>query len=287
MSNCPVCQSERSRIFANLATPYGDRRERYNIHVCARCAHGFAIGRQDQSFLSAIYSDGFHETSQQDTLEVVSPVHSNALQRVQWLLLRGASGRLLDVGCGKGAFVDAAAGRFDASGLELSHGAVQASQLRGLNVRQGDFLDTEFSDAPFNVITFWDVLASFSDVRAVFQKAATLLGPSGLVVASVPMIDSLVARLFRSRWPLMIPPVNLHYFSHRSIALLAASSGFDVIETRTMAKRVALNFLLLKAARSARQFRMAEWLEKNSPSWPVSVNTHDIAYVIFRRAEIG
>lgn len=282
--SCPICGNEDNHVFSRVTTPYGDRRERYEILVCGRCTHGFAIGRHDPSFLSEIYSGGFHHTSQQDTSDVISPVYVNARERANWLLSKGLSGKLIDIGCGRGAFVEVASERFFACGIDLSSTAAEAARQRGLDVCAGEFLASEFDQEKFDVITFWDVLAGFVDIRAVLRKSASLMAPSGVIVASVPMIDSLAARVLRSHWPLMLPPVNLHYFSRRSIKLMADSCGLDVIEMSSRAKKVALNFLLMKAARSLRLFRLASWMGSNLPPWPVNVNTHDITYVVFRRS---
>jgi 2-polyprenyl-3-methyl-5-hydroxy-6-metoxy-1,4-benzoquinol methylase len=283
MTLCPICHSSQVTTFASLYTPYGDRKERYQVYVCNDCGHGFARGRLDPDFLAGIYSDGFHQTSQQEASNKSLPIYVNARARVAWLMSKGLSGRLVDIGCGNGAFVEVASGHFSASGVELSSSAVRFAKTKGLDVIEGDLVGIDFGAAKFDVITLWDVLAGFPDLSSVMTKCVSLLKPSGVLVASLPMIGSVAARVLRSRWPLLIPPVNIHFFDRRSIRAMAAQYGLNVIEIRPMAKKVALNFLLTKAMRSLKMFGLAGLAAKIAPAWPVSVNTRDIAYVVFQR----
>jgi len=280
---CPICHSSRVTPFAGLFTPYGNRKAYYQVYICEDCGHGHASGRLDQDFLEDIYSDGFHQTSQQEASNSSLPIYINGRARVAWLVSKGILGKLLDIGCGNGAFVEVAGKHFTASGVELSASAARQAQTKGLDVLEGDFISIDFGDAAFDVITLWDVLASFPDLDAAMTKCVALMKPSGVLVASVPIIGSIAAKILRSRWPLLIPPVNIHYFDRRSIQALAAKHGLKVIEISPMAKKVALNFLLLKAMRSLKLFGLAETIAKVAPSWPISVNTGDIAYVILQR----
>lgn len=283
LKHCPICLSAESSVFCRLNTPYLDRLEQYQIKVCRQCGHGFTIGRQDPSYLSSIYSDGFHHSSQQDTADPRSPVHLNAKHRAAWLASLAPRGRLLDVGAGKGAFVEAASGHFEANGIELSAEASSDAQAHGLDIEQGDFLALSSVESQFDVITLWDVLAGFVDLQAAMKKSHELLKPNGLLIASIPMVDSAAAKTLGRFWPLMIPPVNLHYFSRASIARLAVAQGFQLEVMRFAGKKVALSFVLAKGLRSMGLFGLAATLGRSAPTWPVPVNTRDIAYAVMRR----
>jgi 2-polyprenyl-3-methyl-5-hydroxy-6-metoxy-1,4-benzoquinol methylase len=187
------------------------------------------------------------------------------------------------VGCGNGAFVEAASQNFVASGIELSSAAAEAARDRGLDVRAGDFIEMEFGGTKFDVITFWDVLAGCPDLDAVLRKCVSLMKPMSVLVGSVPLIGGMTAKTLRSRWPLLIPPVNIHYFDRRSIQMLAAKHGLNVIDVRSMGKKVACEFLIWKAFRSLKMFRLADKAAKFAPSWPISVNTGDITYFLLQR----
>ncbi|HEY4199674.1 MAG TPA: class I SAM-dependent methyltransferase [Devosiaceae bacterium] len=285
MSTCPVCRATDLRQFTALTTPYLDRSESYSILVCAVCGHGHAVGKDDDDYLRHIYSDDFHDTSQQSARSGNSPIEMNAAARSSWLRDIGCSGRLLDIGAGKGIFVKAASAMFDAEGIELSESAAAAAQAEGIAIAPGDFITMSPTPGFFDVITFWDVLASLKDPGAALDRAAQMLTPSGIVVLTLPMIDSLAARLLRKFWPLLIPPVNLQYFSQASIAMLAAQHGLKIDRMTFRPKRVALSFLMAKGARSIRMFSLGKILGERMPDWPIPINTGDIACVVLRRIE--
>ena len=285
MAECPVCHSSRLNEFTRVKSTYLDRAELYGIAVCLDCGHGHAVGRSDDEFLRQIYSDNFHDTSQQSASGGHSPIERNAAERAAWLKAMPRSGRLLDVGAGKGSFVEAASAAFEAEGIELSETAAAAARARNIPVAGGDFLALPLPEHAFNVVTFWDVLASLKDPSAALDRAWRCLDTDGIVVATLPMIDSLAARALRRFWPLLIPPVNLQYYSRRSIAVLAARHGFDLIAIDYPAKQVALSFVLAKAARSLRLFSLGDALGKHLPHTPIAINTGDIACVVLRRSE--
>jgi len=195
----------------------------------------------------------------------------------------GLSGRLLDIGAGKGAFVEAAQTAFAAEGVELSEEAAAEARSRGIPIRSGDFLAKEDEQNLFDVITLWDVLAGFRDPRQVMAKCREMLKVNGTLVVTVPMVDSYIAKALKRFWPLMIPPVNLQYFSRKSLEMLGRKEGFELVGVEIPGKKVAANFLCSKAFRSVGLFSLAEFLGMVVPAFSVSLNTRDIACVTFKR----
>jgi SAM-dependent methyltransferase len=138
-------------------------------------------------------------------------------------------GRLLDVGCGTGAFVHYATARgFDACGIDFSHKSVEAGRrrfgLRTLVARPlADFRE-EQAGRPFDVVTSFEVLEHVESPRAFLADIHALLGPGGLVVLSVPN---------RGRWPVRglfdSPPHHLTRWTERALRTLLELSGFDVV----------------------------------------------------------
>lgn len=282
-TQCPICGCSELAVFARRHTPYLDRKEFYEIAQCRDCGHGFALGRNDPEFLRQIYSSGFHETSQQAADNDVSPIRVNARARVEWLRGLGIGGRLLDIGAGTGVFVEAASAVFDAEGVELAPGVAAEATARGLRIRCGDFLSMDFPQKAYDIVTLWDVLASLQDPCAAMARCRSLVRDGGHVLMTLPMIDSVAARLLKRTWPLLIPPVNLHYFSRRSVARLANDNGLDMSSMSFPGKRVALNFLALKAGRSLGMHGLARGLARTVPSVSVRINTGDIACVRLQR----
>jgi SAM-dependent methyltransferase len=98
-----------------------------------------------------------------------------------------AGARLLDVGCGTGFFLEAAAARYRVSGLDPSPLAVGFCRARGLTeVREGGADDLGGRTAAYDAVTFFDVIEHLPDDIRALTLAREVLRPGGRVFVSVP-----------------------------------------------------------------------------------------------------
>jgi hypothetical protein len=126
------------------------------------------------------------------------------LRRTRGLLARrldaiAPPGRLLDVGAGDGALLDAlgARGR-DALGLERE-------------ATRPDVLATGIDDVegPFAAVVFWHSLEHLRAPGAALARAAELLVPGGVLLVALPNAASLQARVFGDSWLALDLPRHL------------------------------------------------------------------------------
>jgi SAM-dependent methyltransferase len=112
-------------------------------------------------------------------------------KRLFMQMLRGESGRLIDVGCGEGYLLrDLSRLNFDCCGIDVSGQAVERARdlLHGLpaEVRVQDLWDVP-SDPPFDVVTCGEVIEHIEDDRHFVAGLAHILKPGGVLIASVPI----------------------------------------------------------------------------------------------------
>jgi SAM-dependent methyltransferase len=102
--------------------------------------------------------------------------------------LRPAGGRLLDVGCGTGYFLEAALRRYEAWGIDASEQAVAYCHRRGLeHVRRAGVGQLEaLGLGRFDLVTYFDVLEHLDQDVEALREAHRLLAPHGRIVATVP-----------------------------------------------------------------------------------------------------
>lgn len=134
-------------------------------------------------------------------------------------------GRLLDVGCGDGGFLEEASRLgFRAVGTEIG-AALEAAVARGLDVRAS--LEAAADLGPFDVATMWHSLHHLPDPRATLEEIAALLAPDGILIVAVPDIESLDGRAFGARSSCFDVPRDLHHFDRRSLPALLEAAGFS------------------------------------------------------------
>lgn len=277
-----MCRTADAPRRCVVPSPYLTPRTDYAIHACRACGHQFALGPRDDATLARIYAGAFHGTAQQDATGADSPIVVNAERRARALATAGLHGRLLDVGAGKGYFVRAARRYFEPVGLEYAREAAAAARTAGLPVITGAF-PQDAPPGPFDVVTLWDVLASLPDLHPSIARVTELLTPKGRLVLTVPLVSSLTARSLGRWWPLLVPPVNLHYFTRNSIERLLLAHGLRPISAVTEDKRVAAQFLLRKALRTARLQSLEAVASVIPRGWAITLDLGDILTVHAQR----
>jgi SAM-dependent methyltransferase len=96
--------------------------------------------------------------------------------------------RLLDVGCGSGAFLQLAADRGAAvSGLDASEPlvAIARERIPGADVRVGDIEQLPWEDATFDLVAGFNSFQFAGDVIRAMREAARVARPGGRVVIQV------------------------------------------------------------------------------------------------------
>lgn len=103
------------------------------------------------------------------------------------------SGRLLEIGCGKGGFLRLAEAHFDVEGVDISDYAIESSRAHfGSRVRVANIVEDDLPAASYDVIAVFNILEHLRMPGPVIEKLAAALKPGGLLVGSVPNNNSLV-----------------------------------------------------------------------------------------------
>jgi 2-polyprenyl-3-methyl-5-hydroxy-6-metoxy-1,4-benzoquinol methylase len=95
-------------------------------------------------------------------------------------------GRLLDVGCGKGYFLDMARKRgWQAIGVDASITAVRFARNLGLEVHMGELKEVGLDEDSFDVVTAWNVLDQIYDPWGNLREIFRVMKRGGLIALRV------------------------------------------------------------------------------------------------------
>ena len=223
--SCPLCEGRDARLEA----PWRE----YQLVRCGACDLVYS-DRMDVP--AALYDEAYdHHAAYQGYVE---QARSSAERlHVAWAwqhFLRFArpEGRLLDVGCATGAFMQVAKSRgWSAAGIDISPAAAKAArEVTGDEVHTGTLESCRFHSGSFDGVTAWEVLEHVSRPRAFVAEVFRILRPGGVVALSTPN--------WRSRWERRAqddnrrPPYHLTYWSEGPAVRLLSDAGFVNVATR-------------------------------------------------------
>lgn len=293
MSTCVLCSA---RVDPGNALVW--RKDGYDIVKCPSCGLVFRDEVPDERALGLIYDANYFRDQPDrpdrhgyaDYLRDASLHRANARRRLRLMTARMPQrGRLLDVGCAAGFFVDEArhAG-WEASGIDVSAAMADwaRSQL-GVPVVCATFAQAEIAPTLYDAITMWDYIEHSIDPRKDLAKAGEHLRPGGILALSTGDIGTLTARLAGHRWHLLTPEHHNFFFDTRTLRRLLEKTGFDVLEARHRASLYSVAHVLYKLGASGRLGvvrRAASRLGRSSLGLAgVPINLHDIVTVVARR----
>lgn len=157
----------------------------------------------------------------------------------------GRKGRLLEVGCGSGEFLDAASEQgFEVKGIEISEHAVATANTRlgPSTVQCGVIESAALEPAEFDVVAFSDVIEHVRDPHAFLRRVHYCLRPGGIVFIITPDTDSWSHRLMRNHW-MEYKLEHLYYFNRRSISFLLAKQNFSNVHISPNSKALSFDYI--------------------------------------------
>jgi len=141
-------------------------------------------------------------------------------------------GRLLDIGCSRGWFLDTMTD-WESHGNEITtHYGMTARQKHGNHIFIGSFDEYPIRESYFDVITLQDVFDHIRDPLPTLAKCYKLLKPGGLIAIKVHNISCLYAQLSGSKFYAIIPPSHLFYYDKKTLSLTLQKAGFDVVDSK-------------------------------------------------------
>jgi 2-polyprenyl-3-methyl-5-hydroxy-6-metoxy-1,4-benzoquinol methylase len=162
------------------------------------------------------------------------------------------SGKLLDVGCGQGAFLSACIGSgFQLYGVEPSkHTYAVASEVApGCTLQNCTLQEAKFPGNNFDVVTIINTLEHLLIPKETVTEAHRILSPGGLLVIETPNVAHWIVSLMRSSWVQFLVPDHIVFFSKDTLTSMLNDIGFEVREIKAGSKTMSVRFFLFHTGR--------------------------------------
>jgi SAM-dependent methyltransferase len=230
LTTCPGCHSSRAG-----SVTVGS----HHLRRCEDCGLTYAPRYLDPSEL---YVEGYHSggcgdfgvdvslPDWQDLLDFVGQRRLDMLAAVT-----RPPGRFLDVGCGTGNTLHAAAQRgWDTVGVELVPSAAQAAvEHFGLDVRNCTLEESGLEQASFDVVASCHVLEHMADATGFLSSIARWIRPGGYLFVEVPNWNSFDRRASTDAWYGLRPLEHVGHYTPRTLASTLRRVGLRPVAVRT------------------------------------------------------
>lgn len=231
------------------------------------------------------YFKGKHAESYKDYLgskDVITREFQKTLDYIK--RYSSSSGRLLEIGCAYGLFLQCAKASYEVHGVEVVKEAAQYCRDSGLNnVKHGE-IDRQYIDSigDLDIVAMLDVIEHIDNVAEVIELISSKLKIGGTLIVTTGDWASIFARFTGKGWRLMAPPFHLWYFTPKSLEALGRKYGLEVISIGHPWKIVPLELIIHQAL-----FMMGISSKFNLPKWlrffGLPANLYDSMRVVFRK----
>ncbi len=229
---CPACASPRHREF----TIGGG----HVLRICDGCG---TICEPTYVDPAEVYVEGYARGEVGgfgiDKLEPAFQAYLQGVARRRIELIERVTGAragssLLDVGCGTGEVLAAAASRgWDVTGVEPERAGAEIARRRGLDVRIALLEEADLPVRAFDVVGAFHVLEHLPDSPAFLGTLARHVRPGGFVVVEVPNWASVQRRRVHADWWGLRPGEHLVHFTPATLASTFRRAGIEPVAVRS------------------------------------------------------
>jgi len=218
------------------------------VYLCGSCSTKFIWPQPSEDEIRAIYSKNYYDswgiTGEQGDGSVKAMKTATFERRMDLIEKHIKPGKILDIGCACGYFLETAAKRgFTPYGVELSDYSCKIAKesLGEENIFNGTIENAPFDDKSFDAVAMSDLLEHVTNPNKTLSKVRGLLKDGGVIMIMTPDHGSLTAALMGRRWT-HYKEEHLFYFNRRALKYILDKNGFKVLEVRSAEKAMNLKY---------------------------------------------
>ena len=247
---CPACGGRGSKKYSSniteekfTPTTYASRKSPELMHhallQCENCSSLFVEVLPDSEELIRNYVDASFDSQVES--EFAAKTYCRYLDKIN--LIRG--NRILDIGCGDGAFIQLAMvlGADSVQGIEPSIGALTSGGKMMDMIRAEPIEVCDYS-AEFDLATCFQTLEHVARPNQTITKMFDALVPGGFIAVVCHDRLSLVNRLLGRKSPIF-DIEHLQMFSSQGLDLMIRNAGLEIVYSKQIVNRYPLGYWLL------------------------------------------
>lgn len=238
--NCLVCGQNNFKTLFSCKDFVATGKD-FQLQYCESCSFIFTNPRPNISEIGKYYQSDQYISHSGEKKGLIYKIYDivrdfSIRQKLNLIKKYHKSGKLMDLGCGLGYFLNGVKldKTFDGLGVDISDDAVEyVKNTFGINVKNESELDN-LDKHTFDIITQWHVLEHVHYLNERMQQLHHLLEQDGTMFIAVPNSKSKDAEIYKEYWDGYDVPRHLYHFNQKSFSLLMEKHGFKIVEIKPM-----------------------------------------------------
>ena len=204
----------------------------YDLYECSKCKISMLHPFPSEEELTNLYSCGNYRTNtgKRFGLTIEFLIYLGRLRKRGRISKYVNTGTILDIGCGRGLFLDVMRrGGWQTLGTEFNEKtASYAIKTYGLKVLWGDIIQHKLPPESLDAININQVLEHLKNPDKVLEESHRLLRKGGILIISVPDLQSPQFAIGKENWFLLDLPFHLFHFTEEGLSELLRKNEFKV-----------------------------------------------------------
>jgi 2-polyprenyl-3-methyl-5-hydroxy-6-metoxy-1,4-benzoquinol methylase len=245
---CNLCSTDKTKLVFKI--------NNYKIVRCKNCGLTYVNPRLKEDKLHEIYTENYYRNvSFNDAkskkffgydlyIEEKDDIVKTFKRRLDVIEKHVKKGRILDVGCATGFFLELAKKRgWEVYGTDLSKFACNYAKKSGLkNIYCTELEKARFKDNMFDAVVIFDVIEHLPDPKKTLKEVRRILKHNGMVAITTPNIGSSVAKILGKRWEeVRRVREHIYFFSTRTLSKMLETLGFRAVKTESAGRYFSFN----------------------------------------------
>lgn len=246
-NNCDLCYISPRPTVDEIGKYY--LRGRYFSHKSADKVTKSIRQHIKKWVLEDLYNHGKLNRNKKFITRVIKKVIACIFQsKIAVIVPPKENGRLLDIGCGNGAFLKLMKEYgWETYGVEISEDATKCAREQGLEVFRGELRDANYPLQYFDAIVINQLLEHVHSPKNILLECNRIIKKDGILIIGVPNFDCFDRKLFKESWSSLQVPTHLYHFTSHSLKMHLEFSGFKLkrIKYDSILKQYIPNYMLV------------------------------------------
>lgn len=233
---CPLCSKESGEVvFVKNGFD----------HLHCSCGMIYVADVLKDEYLNMVYADEAYAEETHNSFRTeprrsfISAIYEEGMALIK--TCRAEPGRLLDVGCSSGLFMEFAQEQgYKASGIEPSQYAVEYAQKNGLDAHQGYFKKGSVQSDSYDLVTLWDVLEHCDKPSEILNDINDALEPGGIIFLQVPNVMGLAPRIMRKDCNMFTGFGHINLFGPETLTNILKQCGYTDIRLQSVISEISV-----------------------------------------------